>query len=73
MAWIIVPNTTNWEYSTTPEIDDAYNALNYTGNHVSGIRTNTDLTECYVYCRKTDVITGIGYGELSKTYLDAQV
>jgi len=66
MAWVQI-GTSNWEYSTTPESDDPDNAAKYTGKHTNGIRTNSDGTEIYVYCRMTDRTEGIGYGEINKT------
>lgn len=68
MAWITIDNS-NWEYSTTPEIDDPDNAHNYTGRHTNGIRINGDGTENYVYCRKI-IPPYYGFGELNKTYYD---
>jgi len=67
MAWTQISGT-NWEYSDTPEIDDPYNAHNYANMHglVSGIRTNSDGTEIYVFCRRTDRTNGIGFGEIKK-------
>lgn len=72
MAWNTIANLPNWEYSDTPDIDDPINAHNYAkmNNLVAGIRTNTDNTEVYVYCRKTDRVDGVGYGELNKTALE---
>jgi hypothetical protein len=65
MAWNQIPGT-NYEYSTTPETDDPYNAHNYTemNNLVDGIRTNSDGTKIYVYCRRNDRSQGQSYGEL---------
>jgi hypothetical protein len=66
MAWIQIPGI-NWEYSDTPVIDDPYNAHNYTKMNglVDGIRTNSDGTQVYVYCRQQKTLTkGIGYGEI---------
>lgn len=69
MAWVAIA-TTNWEYSTTPETDDPDNADKYTGNHTAGIRTNSDGTEIYVYCRMTGRTEGIGFGEVNKTAIE---
>jgi hypothetical protein len=72
MAWILIPQTTNWEYSDTPSVDDPYNAHNYIKmpGLVDGIRTNSDGTQIYVYCRRTDRTKGRGYGEINKTALE---
>jgi len=71
MAWNPVPNT-NYEYSTTPETDDPDNAHNYAemNNLVDGIRTNSDGTEIYVYCRRTDRTKANSFGEINKTALE---
>ncbi len=63
MAWIDIVEVP-WEYTTTPEIDDVYNAHNYTNKHDYGIRTNSDGTLVYVYCRQLNRIEGVGYGEI---------
>ena len=69
MAWIKIPQI-DWEYSSTPEIDDPDNASKYTGKHTLGIRTNSDNTKIYVYCRQLGQTHGIGYGEINKTALE---
>ena len=69
MAWIKIPQI-NWDYSTTPEIDDPKNAHNYIGKHTLGIRTNSDSTQIYVYCKQLDKLDGIGFGEINKTALE---
>jgi len=65
MAWIAIDKM-DWEYSTTPDIDDPDNAHSYSGRHVDGIRTNSDGTSVYVYCRQLNRTEGIGYGELKE-------
>ena len=75
MAWTAIIGTTNWEYSTTPETDDPDNAAKYSGNHTNGIRTNSDTTEIYVYCRQVTAIAtpkdpAGGFGEINKTALE---
>lgn len=69
MAWNDI-NGINWQYSDTPEIDNPINEHNYIGKHTSGIRTNNDGTEIYLYCKQLNKVNGIGYGELNKTYID---
>jgi hypothetical protein len=73
MAWIGI-NGTNLEYSDTPSVDDPDNAHIYIKmNGLSdGIRTNPKCgTEIYVYCRRTDRTKGNGFGEISKSALEA--
>lgn len=75
MAWTAITGTSNWEYSTTPETDDPDNAHNYTGKHTDGIRTNSDGTLIYLYCRQITAVAtpkdpGGGFGELNKTALE---
>lgn len=74
MAWTAITGV-DWEYSTTPELDDPDNADKYTGKHTLGIRTNSDGTEIYVYCRQvtgvaTPKVPGGGFGELNKTAIE---
>jgi len=73
MAWMLIPQTSNWEYSDTPVTDDPDNAHNYLKmNGLSnGIRTSTkNGTEIYVFCRRTDRTKGGGFGEINKTALE---
>jgi len=64
MSWITITNT-NWEYSDTPELDDPYNSHIYAkmNNLSSGIRTNSNGTKNYVFCRRTDRTKGNSFGE----------
>jgi hypothetical protein len=69
MAWTLIPTTINWEYSDTPMVDDPNNAHNYIKMQglIDGIRTNSDGTQIYVFCRRLDRTKGIGYGEIKKS------
>jgi hypothetical protein len=65
MAWVDVPQDTNWEYATSPNADkkpiDTYDYDMFT-DHVAGIRGDANHV-WYVLCRQKNN-PNPGYGEL---------
>ena len=66
MAWVPIPNNTDWEYANASTKNGA----------TAGVRTSTFGQEVYVSVRKAgEDLTGYANedrGEISKTYWDAQ-
>ena len=72
MAWVTVPNNTQWEYDNAATASDTYSDT--PGTIAGGVRTFTlpggNPRQTYIKCRKTSLPAGVG--ELDKTYWDAQ-
>ena len=82
MAWVNIAKTGNiWAYDNTATTANTYPASMHlsraNGSDASGIRTfnppgPTPAQETYIKCRKVGETVASLYGELSKTFWDAQ-
>lgn len=71
MAFVAIPNDSNWEYDNAPADPGIGSPLRDLWLlQTNGIRTDSGGHKVYVSCRK--VGETIERGELSKTYIDSR-
>jgi len=67
MAWLTVPEDSNWEYSTAPNTDKkAIDTYDYDANtnHVAGVRGDANHIWYVLSRQKININPNPGYGEL---------
>tara|TARA_B100001939_G_C16524660_1_gene439393 strand:+ start:75 stop:299 length:225 start_codon:yes stop_codon:yes gene_type:complete len=73
MAWVSIPNNSNWEYQNSPPDPGATSALRRLWlQQTGGIRTESTGSQIYTHVRKVGDANDANRGELSKSYWDAQ-
>lgn len=73
MAFVNIPNNSNWEYDNNPSDPGATSALRSLWlKQTAGIRTESTGSKIYTRVRKVGDGPNANRGELSKSYWDAQ-